>query len=959
MYLILSSGQCPVPPNCVDGSSGGPVPCGDDPSSNVLVSQLEMQQQLSDIGNAIENAIYYLDIIDPEMIPVGPLVSSLVYHFWPTGPSIVVSLTNYVDSIVSRSIMCQSYSQSLNLFENMNCGAQTYSYCFNSYLKGCQPLESICPSRLEVYSRMDTMLSINANSFGGPGFAYIDFQNQLALLPIYIQYINLRLSFFRDMILHPDIFNFTINDTIQFQNEISVLQAHATQYANQIAMTQLNGFPKISCLSTTGSKCVTVDVYNQLANYTLSVVTGVLKYSDMWPYFDPIKYPLGPPPTKPRSILTPIVGNYYTTANNDVCIQNYADIFYPDLSFVNSSSLSPSNTINVYKNSEFIQCINRVHCAPTPVFFSAKTFYGIAGLKFENNLISSSMVYGADTSHHDVHSAGTLVVNNFLSENTYKILISSIKTFYPKKGTGLDTEFTYIQAIQMGLSAGLEPIQTTGVLSSDHADSNLQSTNSSFIGFYLSGVSYTQQSTYSICTNQRPNTLNAISYIFTDYTGLIPSKPAIDNTKIYQYSRIQSDGNVRYLYTAHNYDQTNLLSGWTFDGPAFGGLTFGFTNTTYPTKTVYQYSFSSAISVGTRYLYATNGGNAQAWTFDYPVFNVYSDGSLPGTIPVYRLGQAGQGSSGVSFALSTESYLPDWITVGVVWYTPQNQTLPNATIATWKPIANVGNSGQCLSSSTGTNSLVVVECSQNKFPFPDSKQVWKRLSPYQNNSQLLNYNLQTVSGTNQNSNPILVPLSNNNDQSTLVKFIYTPSKYPSYQIQSKITGQCIQMVAKPGGGYTLQYSNCNSDNLFQWWNSIDLRLKTIQTNGYCLTYSTDSSLSTPNPAGPSILPCFGGYIYQAWFVNADTISSKAGSLTQSFVDSWNSTPNKFYFTSGLGASATKLKYIQVPNSNTFQIQNVQTGLCLELVPNNLIGSRASFTGCDSSISNQKWTFSNY
>ncbi|EFA77151.1 hypothetical protein PPL_12359 [Heterostelium album PN500] len=962
LLLLGSLLVCIVQSQCSNSSSG----------ESTITSQIQMQQQWSTLGNAIADGLFFIDEIEP-LAPIGLILSTITSLAWPSGPSpalsVFESLLSYVNNMVSQQLICLQFNQNLNNLNGLGDNLKDYNSCIGLYLKNITPPTSECDTAINEYYLKLNEIEQYRDIFGGPKYMPYSLLMSATILPIYVQYINLYLGFYRDALLHPQIFNFGSNDTIYIQYKMSEISNEALQYVYKISYQQLNGFPKTSCKTYNSPNCISLEAYNQLANFTLTVAQGCLQFADLWPYFDQIKYPFGPPPFLPRSIITPITGNYFNSIDvynkfGNKCTYFYGDISYPDTTFVFNSSKSvsqfPASSVKYYRNNEYVKCLDLV-C--DGVSGTSQRFYGLAGMIFQNDQTQASNIIGSipENSNSDVTLSATLLLPNPLPNSLNKYFITWVKTFYPNPSDNYYIDS--IQAVQMGISNGLQ----TDIIDDGHLTSNLQSTNFSYVGFYLSGAAFIEHPRL-YCTSQVPNSLIAISYRYTEYIGMIPTKPAIP-VQIYQFSQVQPNGGVNYFYSAYLYGhEEKLLSGWNLDGPVFGGLTFGFTNgTIFPSATVYQYHRPNPNGIDNQYFYSRTGTNINGWTFDYPAFNVYTTGT--GYIVSLRL----QVVNGVSnYALSSEFINPGWTAISIAWFTPKSQMFTNVSIVdtdTWYLLANIGNTGLCLTADPIMSvSLTGFPCSQNMIPSAMTSQIWRRYGAFQNGTnsyaqprQLININNVTVSSKfTSNDAPALESTLNTTDPSRIFQFVYDLLYYipDTYMIKSPTYGQCLQLENSINNN--LKYKPCNKDNPYQWWKKVSASLKTISIEGKCLSIVT----SSPSPAQLSLLiiPCINGSqsVSTNWLVNSTSISGVINSTSyQLTAGNWAAIVNNInYYNSLANKNFNKLSIFQI-STNNYVIRDLQSNLCLQMAY--IVATSAYhpwFAPCDLNNYWQRWIISN-
>ncbi|HEX8178197.1 MAG TPA: insecticidal delta-endotoxin Cry8Ea1 family protein [Pyrinomonadaceae bacterium] len=221
-----------------------------------------------DWNNAAENALAGGFGMVPE---VGSILGALVYIFWPhSGENVWAEIEKQVEQLIDEKIDELVYQQVTDDLSGLN-------NVLNDYLSAVQTgdLANISEQWIIASSLFDEQLP----HFQSSGY-------EILLLPLFAQFVNLNLSLLRDGVLFGAGWGwnqaYQQSVSTKLTNNISAF----TQYSNKYYQQGQQDMAKKT--KKNYHKC---EPFRSVNTYVRQMTLGVLDFIQLWPYFDPTKYP--------------------------------------------------------------------------------------------------------------------------------------------------------------------------------------------------------------------------------------------------------------------------------------------------------------------------------------------------------------------------------------------------------------------------------------------------------------------------------------------------------------------------------------------------------------------------------------------------------------------------------------------------------------------------------------------
>ncbi|EGG15632.1 hypothetical protein DFA_10474 [Cavenderia fasciculata] len=666
-------------------------------------------------------------------------------------------LAKYVKATITFAIECNEITDARESLEKAVDSFEVYLKCIEAPLDEMQ-------GRCTEYDRaqLGTSFKIALAAYRKDFFYQASDEGRslnlkVATLPLFVQYSNLYLGVLRDNIANVYNVNWT-------ETSISIMRSELAEYASGAAIFANDVYNRYVA-TIDNSDVLLADDYNQMAEFVNMMSLGVHDQVYYWAYLDPITYPYGAPPRPTRTMYSPLVGQ----------LQGYEHKLLPSgMNFPNplKSNVAPCtrpinpSQINVYVEHEWNSG-------------SRDYIDGVPGLKFTSTAPPISVLTGYDESSYPVKLAGTVTT-------TRPDYINAITTEYGN----------YIDRIAFNTTKG---VVSPAFGDTQHGGNTVTISYGS--GYYLSGACITSvflgQTTAAASASQ---TASSIIYLFSSVPVI--SKPIIP-ALVYRYHDTSSLMGMGYHYST----QSNIqMANWVNEGAVYGAFTYNTTNTA--TATVHQYHTqgSDGKSSYQYHIGAAEGLDASIFTYDYPAFNVYTT-AVAGTAPIFRHAS----SVGHYQVLTSESFIPGYINLGIAWYSNITTINANTLIVgpqdiAFKQLKNVANN-LCLSASATTGKPSLKTCDSS-----NGLQVWRFV---QNNFGRPLTNTLTklvLSKTYTNTAALSAPA---HDFSLASIFYYKVLGTNQFMIQNSATGLCL---ASPTDVNTdLVYVVCNSADTKHLW----------------------------------------------------------------------------------------------------------------------------------------------
>lgn len=222
-----------------------------------------------DWNNAAEQSIAGVLGLVPD---VGPLLSALVYIFWPSsGEDIWSEIEAQVEQLINQKL-------SELVQEQVAASLQGLNNNLSSYL-----------TALKVGGNDPSYISEKWNVANGdflqqlPTFQLPNYQ--LLLLPLFAQFANMHLSLLRDGVLGGAKWGWTPPILSQTQQDLTKAISDYSAYATKIYQNQLTSLNQ----SVRPNNCA-AQPFRTINNFVRQMTLAVVDFVDMWPYFDASKY---------------------------------------------------------------------------------------------------------------------------------------------------------------------------------------------------------------------------------------------------------------------------------------------------------------------------------------------------------------------------------------------------------------------------------------------------------------------------------------------------------------------------------------------------------------------------------------------------------------------------------------------------------------------------------------------
>lgn len=217
-------------------------------------------------NDAAENAIAGGLGLVPD---VGSLLSVLVYIFWPSsGEDVWSEIKDEVEALIEQDIdhlVYQQVQQSLAGLQNN----------LNDYLTAVADKDNISATWITTDGDFDQQLP----SFQASGY-------QLLLLPLFAQFANLNLALLRDGVQFGESWGW--NAAYQ-KSVLAKLQDKISDFTTYVNRIYQSGYQSV--VGNTREDDHACQPFRSVNAYVREMTLTVQDFVEMWPYFDPSKYP--------------------------------------------------------------------------------------------------------------------------------------------------------------------------------------------------------------------------------------------------------------------------------------------------------------------------------------------------------------------------------------------------------------------------------------------------------------------------------------------------------------------------------------------------------------------------------------------------------------------------------------------------------------------------------------------
>lgn len=207
-----------------------------------------------------------------QMVPyVGGLLGALVDIFWPQSEENVwAEIEQDVERLINQKISQLVSEQVQNSLAGLKNNLADYLTAVND-----QDPKTIPDRWITADGDFDQQLP----SFQTQGY-------ELLLLPLFAQFANLNLSLLRDGVLNGASWGW--NDKTQ-QSNLAKLQQKITDYTTYAQKIYQQGHDNLA--KSTKANYHECEPFRTLNAFQRQMTTGILDFLQLWPYFDPSKYP--------------------------------------------------------------------------------------------------------------------------------------------------------------------------------------------------------------------------------------------------------------------------------------------------------------------------------------------------------------------------------------------------------------------------------------------------------------------------------------------------------------------------------------------------------------------------------------------------------------------------------------------------------------------------------------------
>src|SRR5918992_610045 len=205
---------------------------------------------------------------------VGSLLSALVSIFWPaSGEDIWGEIEQQVEQAINKAIDQLVYEQVKNSLSGLNNN-------MTDYLAAVQTGDTATVS--ETWITTDGDFDQQLPSFQAAGY-------ELLLLPLFAQFANLNLTLLRDGVLFGSQWGWNATYVASMTQKLTKKITDYTAYVQGAQGIYQQGYQNV--VSTTGTNNHQCQPFRSVNAYVRQMTLSVLGFVQLWPYFDPTKYP--------------------------------------------------------------------------------------------------------------------------------------------------------------------------------------------------------------------------------------------------------------------------------------------------------------------------------------------------------------------------------------------------------------------------------------------------------------------------------------------------------------------------------------------------------------------------------------------------------------------------------------------------------------------------------------------
>jgi delta endotoxin, N-terminal domain len=205
------------------------------------------------------------------LVPVaGPILSSLVYIFWPQGEDIWAQIESQVEQLINQEL--SQYEQ-----EQVTNNLQGLQNALNDYLSALSTGDTVEISTQWIAT--DTIFDTYLPNFQSSSY-------QLMLLPLFAQFANMNLALLRDGVIAGAQWGWNTSYQSTIAQKLTDKIAAFTQYANNTYGPALTNVQQNTPVDN--HACQPFCNVNQ---FVRQMTLTVLDFVQFWPYLDVTKYP--------------------------------------------------------------------------------------------------------------------------------------------------------------------------------------------------------------------------------------------------------------------------------------------------------------------------------------------------------------------------------------------------------------------------------------------------------------------------------------------------------------------------------------------------------------------------------------------------------------------------------------------------------------------------------------------
>jgi hypothetical protein len=251
-----------------------------------------------DWNNAAEQSIAALLGQAPA---VGPLLSALVFIFWPASKEdIWAQIEKQVEQLVNQAF--DKFAQTL-----VRASLQGLNDNLNSYLTALESGKDDPQFVGGIWSTVNQIFVNQRSTFQLEGY-------ELLLLPLYAQFANMHLSLLRDGVLGGPAWGFSPSLVQQYRTDLTKT---IEKYTSHVQNTYNDGLKLIE--SKIPSNDPAQVRFRKTNTYVRQMTLTVLDFKDLWEYFDVSKYPHGKTVHLGREVYSDPQG----TCGNPIVLPSY------------------------------------------------------------------------------------------------------------------------------------------------------------------------------------------------------------------------------------------------------------------------------------------------------------------------------------------------------------------------------------------------------------------------------------------------------------------------------------------------------------------------------------------------------------------------------------------------------------------------------------------------------------